>query len=491
VAISTNAMILGNSMPAKSSFQTHAGSNPNQVGSDQGADPNQTSQTNGADTGSSGSDTAPDASGTSASNGPKTTGPSAQTRTAQAPQSRGHSRAGRAATSGAGAASNPANADAADAADDASTDFSSIMANAFGRSAAATPGSATPTQSSNTGGSTTSAQQATPAPADAVAWIAQVMMPPGTTTPSATAASGRPGANSASAIAIGSATSGAAPPAQGAAVPGLPADPTATTANDPVSITAREQVAGRETTGAIQEQLNADPAPQLQTAQTSDAQTAASSATANGPLGTIGALADAQRLIAGLTGADSADRDADSVATTPTVHAGGATDGADTAQAAAALQASSLTRSAGLGNATLSIQTPVASAGFAEEMSSRVTGLAQAGITQAQLQLNPTDMGPVQVHITLQSGQASVWFGANHADTRAALEQSLPRLRELFAGAGMPLTDSGVFREPPQQQQAQSLPAASSARSTDNDAATVPTVTQVSNIRLSLLDTYA
>src|SRR5580658_11131671 len=64
VAISTNAMILGNSMPAKSSFQTHAGSNPNQVGSDQGADPNQTSQTNGADTGSSGSDTAPDASGT-------------------------------------------------------------------------------------------------------------------------------------------------------------------------------------------------------------------------------------------------------------------------------------------------------------------------------------------------------------------------------------------------------------------------------------------
>jgi flagellar hook-length control protein FliK len=150
-----------------------------------------------------------------------------------------------------------------------------------------------------------------------------------------------------------------------------------------------------------------------------------------------------------------------------------------------------LTRSAGLGNATLSIQTPVASAGFAEEMSSRVTGLAQAGITQAQLQLNPTDMGPVQVHITLQSGQASVWFGANHADTRAALEQSLPRLRELFAGAGMPLTDSGVFREPPQQQQAQSLPAASSARSTDNDAATVPTVTQVSNIRLSLLDTYA
>jgi flagellar hook-length control protein FliK len=97
----------------------------------------------------------------------------------------------------------------------------------------------------------------------------------------------------------------------------------------------------------------------------------------------------------------------------------------------------------------------------------------------------------VQVHITLQAGQASVWFGANHADTRAALEQSLPRLRELFAGAGMPLTDSGVFREPPQQQQSQSLSASGSARDGGADAVTAPTVTQVSNIHLALLDTYA
>ena len=106
------------------------------------------------------------------------------------------------------------------------------------------------------------------------------------------------------------------------------------------------------------------------------------------------------------------------------------------------------------------------------------------------MQLSPADLGPVQVHITLQSGQASVWFGATHADTRAALEQSLPRLRELFAGAGMPLTDSGVFREPPQQQ-TQSLSGAGSSRTSGSDTLTAPTVTQVANIRLALLDTYA
>jgi flagellar hook-length control protein FliK len=120
-----------------------------------------------------------------------------------------------------------------------------------------------------------------------------------------------------------------------------------------------------------------------------------------------------------------------------------------------------------------------------------VTSLAQSGITQAQLQLNPADLGPVQVHITMQSGQASVWFGASHADTRAALEQSLPRLREMFAGAGLPLTDSGVFREPPQQQQAQALPASSNPLTTTSATPATTSVTQVSNIRLSLLDTYA
>ena len=61
----------------------------------------------------------------------------------------------------------------------------------------------------------------------------------------------------------------------------------------------------------------------------------------------------------------------------------------------------------------------------------------------------------------------------------------------MFANAGMPLADSGVFRDSPQQQQPQAAPTSSSAFNSRNDVAPVASVTQVANIQLSLLDTYA
>jgi flagellar hook-length control protein FliK len=69
------------------------------------------------------------------------------------------------------------------------------------------------------------------------------------------------------------------------------------------------------------------------------------------------------------------------------------------------------------------------------------------------LRLSPEHLGPLEVRIAVQNDQVSVWFGAAHADTRNALENALPRLRELFAAQGMSLTDAGVFREPPRDAQ--------------------------------------
>jgi flagellar hook-length control protein FliK len=331
------------------------------------------------------------------------------------------------------------------------------MATALGHSAASAAGAATAAHD----GGTASAAAPTPqtpnpagTPVDAIAWIAQALMPGSTP---------------------------ALAPAAAATAAEEPDSPVGTSVSASL---ARFNAAN----AAAASQL-----PQAPTTQGNDAQTEATNLASLTASAAVNTLAGIQKLISGMTGANSADtdNDADAATATPTTH-GAATSDSSEATQAAALQAGALTGAgSGVGSATLTIHAPVGSADFADEVGARVAGLGQSGITSAQLQLNPADLGPVQVHITMQAGQASVWFGATHADTRAALEQSLPRLRELFAGAGMPLTDAGVFREPPQQQQAQSLATSGGSRIPGSDTASAPTVTQVANIRLALLDTYA
>ena len=96
-----------------------------------------------------------------------------------------------------------------------------------------------------------------------------------------------------------------------------------------------------------------------------------------------------------------------------------------------------------------SVHAPVGSAAWADEIGSRLTLMAEHGRHTASIRLSPEHLGPLEVRITMQDDQASVWFGAAHADTRAAIETALPRLRELFASQGLSLTDAGVSHEAP------------------------------------------
>ena len=98
------------------------------------------------------------------------------------------------------------------------------------------------------------------------------------------------------------------------------------------------------------------------------------------------------------------------------------------------------------------MHTPVGSQAWADELGSRLTMMTERGQQTASLRLSPEHLGPLEIRIAIQDDKASVWFGAAHADTRAAIEHALPRLREMFASQGMSLADAGVSREPPRQQ---------------------------------------
>ena len=140
----------------------------------------------------------------------------------------------------------------------------------------------------------------------------------------------------------------------------------------------------------------------------------------------------------------------------------------------------------------MSLSSPVGTSAWNDELGTKVTWMAHQGIESASLQLSPEHLGPLQVSISVHGGQASVWFGAAQPDTRTALQQSLPHLRQLFASQGLTLADAGVSREPPrgqtQQQSSRSAPSVSGIAAVSLDRLD----TRASSIGgLGLLDTYA
>jgi flagellar hook-length control protein FliK len=137
---------------------------------------------------------------------------------------------------------------------------------------------------------------------------------------------------------------------------------------------------------------------------------------------------------------------------------------------------------------TAELKSSVGSGAWTDELGGQLTWMTQHGLESGSLRVSPEHLGPVEVKISVQNGAASVWFGASHPDTRAALEQALPRLQQLFANQGLTLTDSGVSRESPRQSRSpapQSVAAVSAIGSSD------VSVSAAVRLNLGLVDTYA
>ncbi len=85
-------------------------------------------------------------------------------------------------------------------------------------------------------------------------------------------------------------------------------------------------------------------------------------------------------------------------------------------------------------------------------VSERVAVMASQRIQSAEIQLDPPELGQLQVRVTLNQEQASVSFASQHAVVREALDQTAFRLREMFEADGMTLVDVDVSEHSFQQQ---------------------------------------
>lgn len=99
------------------------------------------------------------------------------------------------------------------------------------------------------------------------------------------------------------------------------------------------------------------------------------------------------------------------------------------------------------------VNVPVGKEGWGDAVADRVTWVMQSRQPVAELQLNPPDLGPVEVRVSMNGDQASVSFFSAHAPVREALQQAVPRLNEAFASAGVSLGDVFVGADPRSGQQ--------------------------------------
>ncbi len=90
------------------------------------------------------------------------------------------------------------------------------------------------------------------------------------------------------------------------------------------------------------------------------------------------------------------------------------------------------------------IQHPVQSPHWGEALGTRVTWMAQNGTHQAQLRLDPPDLGHLEVHISMTGDQASVQFHVQHGLVRDAVEAAIPRLREMLGSQGISMVHVDV-----------------------------------------------
>ena len=122
-------------------------------------------------------------------------------------------------------------------------------------------------------------------------------------------------------------------------------------------------------------------------------------------------------------------------------------------------------------DAPLSIETNIRAQNWQSDFTQKVVWLANNDKQSAQITLNPPQMGPIEVSLKLENGNASASFVAANQEVRDAIETAMPRLREMFASAGIDLGQTNVSAQSFSQQQAQyeNRPSDSSRFQGDND----------------------
>lgn len=126
--------------------------------------------------------------------------------------------------------------------------------------------------------------------------------------------------------------------------------------------------------------------------------------------------------------------------------------------------------------------------GFDDAFGARIAWMAEQKLGHAELRVSPDNAGPIDIRLQVDGTRIRAEFNAVQADTRAALEASIPRLRDMLGQHGLELSHADVG-----QRQAGQGDARGGAPREDADAGGhEPVMTPAQLVRSrGLLDEYA
>jgi flagellar hook-length control protein FliK len=97
------------------------------------------------------------------------------------------------------------------------------------------------------------------------------------------------------------------------------------------------------------------------------------------------------------------------------------------------------------------LDVPPQSPQWGEQIAKRISLMSTQDVQTARIQLDPPEMGALEVKIKIQNDHISVAFASGNQQVRDALEAQSPRLREMLEQQGINLDDVNVSDQPNQQ----------------------------------------
>ena len=101
----------------------------------------------------------------------------------------------------------------------------------------------------------------------------------------------------------------------------------------------------------------------------------------------------------------------------------------------------------------VSIAAPVGTSSWSQDMAGRLSTMINGNVQNATLQLNPPELGKLNIKISVDGDNASVFFSVDNSAAKDAIESAMPRLRHLMEQGGMLLTQTQVSQHAGSQSQ--------------------------------------